>query len=161
MCGTLAVSPSRACHTDDFGHVPLRLVYLAERDTRCPCLRKSSTSDQIGLPRCRPYLVPELARDPVLAKKFGNNWRIHLSHCHCSCRNLVRFGPLQPHSEDEVFTLGSLSRSSDEDIEAKLQPPILVASSRTGRARMIDHKLTMAYVAAVSQKALKRSLRHL
>jgi DNA-directed RNA polymerase II subunit RPB1 len=119
-----------------------------------------NVATNIKTPSLSVYLVPELARDPVLAKN------VQQELAYTSLRTVtaaveIWYNPSPTETiipEDEVF-VESFFAIPDEEIEGKLhlQSPWLLRLE-LDRAKMIDRKLTMAYVAGRIAESFKTDL---
>jgi DNA-directed RNA polymerase II subunit RPB1 len=119
-----------------------------------------NVATNIKTPSLSVYLVPELARDPVLAKN------VQQELAYTSLRTVtaaveIWYDPSPTETiipEDEVF-VESFFAIPDEEIEGKLhlQSPWLLRLE-LDRAKMIDRKLTMAYVAGRIAESFKTDL---
>lgn len=162
MCGTLAAqsigepATQMTLNTFHYAGVSSKNVTLG-----VPRLKEIiNVATNIKTPSLSVYLEPELARDPVLAKN------VQQELAYTSLRTVtaaveIWYDP-DPSAtiiqEDEVF-VESFFAIPDEEIEAKLhlQSPWLLRLE-LDRAKMIDRKLTMAYVAGRIAESFKTDL---
>jgi DNA-directed RNA polymerase II subunit RPB1 len=162
MCGTLAAqsigepATQMTLNTFHYAGVSSKNVTLG-----VPRLKEIiNVATNIKTPSLSVYLVPELARDPVLAKN------VQQELAYTSLRTVtaaveIWYDPVPTATiipEDEVF-VESFFAIPDEEIEAKLhlQSPWLLRLE-LDRAKMIDRKLTMAYVAGRIAESFKTDL---
>jgi hypothetical protein len=126
-----------------------------------PCLKEIiNVATNIETSSLSAYLVPELARDPVLAKNVQQEL-VYTSLCTVTAVVEIWYDSVPTATtipEDEVFT-ESFFAIPDEDIEVKLhlQSPWLLRLE-LDRAKMIDHKLTMADVTGRIAESFKTDL---
>ncbi|KAF7974929.1 hypothetical protein HWV62_10969 [Athelia sp. TMB] len=162
MCGTLSAqsigepATQMTLNTFHYAGVSSKNVTLG-----VPRLKEIiNVATNIKTPSLSVYLEPELARDPVLAKN------VQQELAYTSLRTVtaaveIWYDP-DPTStiiaEDEVF-VESFFAIPDEEIEGKLhlQSPWLLRLE-LDRAKMIDRKLTMAYVAGRIAESFKTDL---
>jgi len=162
MCGTLAAqsigepATQMTLNTFHYAGVSSKNVTLG-----VPRLKEIiNVATNIKTPSLSVYLVPELARDPVLAKN------VQQELAYTSLRTVtaaveIWYNPSPTETiipEDEVF-VESFFAIPDEEIEGKLhlQSPWLLRLE-LDRAKMIDRKLTMAYVAGRIAESFKTDL---
>jgi DNA-directed RNA polymerase II subunit RPB1 len=161
-CGTLAAQSigepvtQMTLNTFHYAGVSSKNVILG-----VPCLKEIiNVATNIETSSLSAYLVPELARDPVLAKNVQQEL-VYTSLCTVTAVVEIWYDSVSTATtipEDEVFTV-SFFPIPDEDIEAKLhlQSPWLLCLE-LDRAKMIDHKLTMADVAGRIAESFKTDL---
>ena len=162
MCGTLAAqsigepATQMTLNTFHYAGVSSKNVTLG-----VPRLKEIiNIATNIKTPSLSVYLVPELARDPVLAKNVQQEL-VYTSLRTVTAAVEIWYDPVPTATiipEDEVF-VESFFAISDEEIEAKLhlQSPWLLRLE-LDRAKMIDRKLTMAYVAGRIAESFKTDL---